>query len=461
MDHFEAAEVAFHERRFHEAERLYRIAVSQAPPPATHLHARLFQAALAIRPEKAWPEKEAWLRAVAAEQDWHALVETLSDPRRPFEHELRAEALHQLGRPAQASHSAAAHVEALIAIGAFAAARRHNETWRQRFPRAVRWRFHAVTLAAHFADGEALSAHVHELVAMLRAEGVRPEDAGTTPRAVLLQTLVELLEPYAVENGTTALLAQYVRLHLLLEAGSHFTQTDWKKLTELVIWRDGWRHLRLALESARAHGEVELERQIRGELRRRPNYSPVKFTAHHPGLRMRSSGIAPSEKAEALAPVLSDETVEWAPSLPFAEPTEETREDIEVGESVIRHLRLSPPPPSALPDLVMTYQVMNLGRVVDWLLAHGRGEELTPDTQRRLSYLAVMRAVEKREHHLALALLEEMLGSAELGLDEYHELKYAQGAVWLALGDHASARAAFDEVERLAPGYRRLRERPL
>ena len=55
--------------------------------------------------------------------------------------------------------------------------------------------------------------------------------------------------------------------------------------------------------------------------------------------------------------------------------------------------------------------------------------------------------------------LNKVLLIGNLGMDP--ELKYAQGAVWLALGDHASARAAFDEVERLAPGYRRLRERPL
>lgn len=461
MDYLESAQHAFQARQFLEAERFYLQALkSLDPSQAEPVLARLFEIAKALRPQSSHRELESWLRSLASAERWDEIIALAPENYpRGFVHELRAESFFKKGLYGQARSSSFAHGTALQEKFAYPALLKFSRLYQARFPHTIAFKFQEVSALVALNLVVELDRRVAELVNDLIQHWGRWEDVDSTSRVQLLDTLVITLSNPTRSVGRISLLAHYAKLTLINQSGGQYMAEDWKRLVEVMIHQAGWNEWALAMESAISQGEEELAHYIKSQVRRQKNFSYVKWTQGRPSIKQWwGSPIGETDSAtsenfdyEDVGPV----TLDPAQSAGHFQH----EDDALAEESAIRHLRLSPPTNEMIPDLIVTYLMMEFGRVVDWLIDFALDSHDQNQLHKKVRYLAAMRAIAKGNHHRALAFLVEMTGDPAITLEELQELKYAQGAVWKLLGNEKMSRDLFAEVERIAPGYRRLRER--
>jgi tetratricopeptide (TPR) repeat protein len=462
MDYLESAQHAFQARQFLEAERFYKQALkSLDPKQAEPVLSRLYEIAKNLRPDNSHREFEHWLRALANFNRWEdVLMHTPETSKHGFTYELRAEALFRRGQYGVSRTVAFAHGALLQDKNSYPALLQFSRLYQERFPHTLAFKFQEISALLALNAVDALEPRVSLLIRDIVRSWGRWEDVTRTTRVELLDTLAETLSHPGRPSGRIVLLVHQTKLTLLNLSGGQFRPEDWKRLVEILIYRAGWSEYALALECALSQNDDELAVLIREHVRSLQGFSYVKLSQGRPAIRRWWKG----SQVQALSRVPSEEeefedsqSVVYIPQRPATQVSFEDEGATE--ENAIRHLRLSPPSGEMIPDLIVTYLMMEFGRVVDWLVdfALSCGDE--NHLHKKVRYLGAMRAIRSGEHHRALAFLSQMTIDPAMTIEELQEIKYAQGAVWKLLGNEEMARALFAEVERIAPGYRRLRER--
>ena len=228
--------------------------------------------------------------------------------------------------------------------------------------------------------------------------------------------------------------------------------------------------MKLGLQLAILSQDEVLLGELHAQVVTKKGFSFVKFTKNDPQMKrwLLKRGHGKEKETLMVKEVEAIESIDDLESISESKKSnvsdrseaEELNEEEKVAEkNAIKQLSIISPPLDLVPDLIVTYEMLGFGRVVDWLIENYRDCEDFPRLQRKIQYLSVMRDIKKKNYHYALATLEEMLGSKDVSLDELKELKYAQGAIYKALGDQDKSSSAFSEVEKIHPGYRKIRER--
>lgn len=475
MDDFELGQKALEMRQFHDAELFFTAALSSSTQ-IEKIHENLFACAMNLRPQEVWRELQVWVETRRARNDWAGMLELLKAHRQyvPQAHlgfvwESEAEAHFQLGHYQESRSSSSAHLEHLLRKKILPSLQRFIPIYRARFPHSFFFAWQELSAYGIAHDVENLIKCTNQLMESPKGRSAEWDDAGKKGSPKVLRALHEILDGLEITNGDFLLLKHRVYLTSALAVGTQFSKADWKKLVELIVHHGDWNNLRLTLEAAITQTDESLAKEVHQQILKKRGFSFVKFTQGYPLLKrwLLDNGHM---RVEVDNTALGVEPIDWkqASGASTSEVKESQRsigaewlEDEEsegAQDNAIAQWRLSPPPPEILPDIIVAYRMLGFGKVVDWLLLTSGYPDTSSVLGKKIAYLTVLRAMERREFYHALALLEDLLGTSELGFDEIKEFKYAQAAAWSALGDKAKSKKLFAEVEQLSPGYRKARE---
>lgn len=479
MNHYEQGLRAYEARRFHEALIHFEKVSSDGPSEElTKTAEYIYACAKVTAPEKSWRYLRILVRRLRDEKRWHDVLAILEreescvpELHKDFLLGLRADAFFHGGELERSRLAAIAHVDLLLKKKVYHRLIEAAQTYEARFPYVLYFMFLEFEAHLALADYEKTNAVIGRIVKSCRRRWPKLEDAEHATKAGLLETLLSALQAEELASGEAVLQAHYLALELCLLTQRTPAKEDWKKALELIVFADSWTHLKCVLELALMAGEAEIAQHAYQRLKAKKGYSFVKLTRHDPHLKKWILGAPESDVSAA-----PEEPLVTAADLQLDTPQGEAdgsqalggplvdfddEQEVKAIElNAIKQLELHEISPDLALDLVVTYQTLGFHRVVDWILVRAQTFEGLPhETQRKFQYLRVIHAIGKNQTYLALTVLEEMLGSPDLGLDEFKELKYAQGNIYLRLGDAASARRCFGEVHKLDPGYRQLAER--
>lgn len=478
MDHFQLGRVAFEARQFTEAEsHLKRAEAAVTPEELLELRELQFSCAKILRPETCWVELKILMRLCSEKKSPDELINFLQqaesylpEKQKSLFFELQAQSYYQKGVLARSREFALKHVEYLLTkklSAHLSIASTKYEAW---FPQSFYFsymRFQSYVLLEDVSSATQQFAHIGKL---LQRKWAKIEDKKENSKYSVLSAVAECTKALDAMNGEAVLLSHKATLNALLHSDLPLAKEDWKKTVELVIRDENWENLKLCLEIAIKTGNKDIALETYASLKRKRGFSFVKLTRHDTGLKewlLENAGVRQSRHGEDVhAETISADDLKLSDSTPFKDQDDLPREQNEDSEELkavemnaIRQLALHEPGIELLPDLLVAYRTMGFHRVVGWLLQSYALDDLGADLKRKIQYFKVLHAMDMKENYLGLALIEEMLGDVDLAMDEFKELKYAQGCLYMILSRFADARQSFQSVQKVDPGYRQIRER--
>lgn len=476
MDYYQLGKTALEARQFFEAESNFRRAIKQVSEDKfEEIYEAIYVCAKSIRPDYAWKEFEPWIREKEKKHLWGEILECISIHEEfiPINHceclhELKVKAYLSLGQISNSKISASSHLEYLLKKKNIPRYIEFSERYKDIFSHTLIFYFHSVMASSLTQDIERVGEKIKTIFHLMNNRWNQLEDVTPTSKSTLLNELCESLEVFDRKNGTAAMLQHYCHLEKLNGSKQELKPEDWKKLVELIIYNPSWRHIKLGLNLAIKSNDEELIKEFHLHLTSKKGFSFVKFTKND--LLMKKWLLSRGHLKEHETLISSSELngydedqVSYTEAIPEKENEigiEELNDEEKVAErNAIKQISLVSPPLDIVPDLIITYKMLGFGKVVDWLIKNYRNCEDYPRIQRKIQYLSVLRDIKLKNYHFALATLEEMLGSKDMNLEELKELRYAQGAIHKSIGNKDLSNQAFLEVEKMHPGYRKLRER--
>lgn len=479
MNHYEQGLRAYEARRFQEALiHFEKVSSDISAEEITKIGEYLYACSKVVTPEKSWRYLRTLCEKIRDAKRWHDLLEILNreetsvpELHKDFLLKLKADAFFHNGELESSRLAAIAHVDLLLKKKIYHRLIEATQIYQARFPYVLYFMFLEFEAHLALADYEKTKLLIGRIVKSCKRRWPKLEDAEHATKAGLIETLLSALQAEELVSGEAVIQAHYLSLELCLLTRRIPEKEDWKKALEMVVFDDSWMNLKCILEVAIMANEDEIAHVIFQRIKAKKGYSFVKLTRHDPPLKKWILGSREEEvhqkthesllTAEDLR--LEDSTGDSKPLQRFDENRfdfEDEQESRAIELNAIKQLELHEISPDLALDLVVTYQTMGFCRVVEWILNRAeKFEDLPQDMRRKFQYLRVINAIGKNQTYLALSVLEEMLGSPDLSIDEFKELKYAQGNIYLRIGDANSARSSFGEVQRLDPGYRQLAER--
>jgi hypothetical protein len=475
MDHFQLGRAAFEARQFAEADTHFKRAAS-ASVDGELAALREFQylCAKVLRPTSCWREFYVFAQLRAQHSSPSELLELLhaEEIHVPSLHkavfyELQAQALFLLGALSRSREIAKLHVELLLEkklTPHLLASTRKYESW---FPQSVYFQFVHLQALVLLEDIAAAGTQFRSICKTVQRRWRKIEDKTEDTKTSLLLATAESANGLDRLNGEATILHHKALLQSYVASETKLAKEDWKKLAELIVHEDSWDNLKLVLELAILQDEKAIALECYNALKRKRGFSFVKLTKNSEHLRvwlLAHANVRPVLSSEGQASSgISSEDLELEGSTAPTESAQQEPEDNPelraVELNTIKQLGILGPGPELVPDLLVAYRTMGFHRVVSWLLQVHSMTVLDGELRRKIQYFKVLHAVDRSETYLALAQIEEMLGDEQLGLDEYKELKYAQGCLLMTVKRFAEARAAFAAVAKVDPTYRQTRER--
>ncbi len=477
MDHFRLGLAAFEARQFVEADfHLNGASANIASDDLQSFFHLRYRCAKILRPASCWREFSAYCRCLAKHSQWDQLLSEIANEESllsaghlGFVHELRAQAYFSKGALFEARQHAIKHVEYLQhkKLSAQLAQFAHiYQTWNRR---SLYFLFAKLQAATLVDDVAAAQEHFMELMKGVTRRWSKMDDKKEGSKASLLEAALECIKLMETSDARAVLLGHQALLYLRLVQQTRLAKDEWKKLVELIVDEDSWSHLKLALELAIQNDAQEMALETYAALKRKKGFSFVKLTKYDPALKQwllthaNQKTVTGTPEPASVTLTAEDLQLTEAPlkrSWQFSpEDPLEDEETRAIELNAINQLRLHDPPLELWPDLLVAYQTMRFHRVVNWLLEQSLLKTLPAELNKKISYFRLIHTIEQGDHHLALALLQEMLGATGNTLEEFKELMYAQGTVYLRLGQLAAAKKSLREVAKLDPEYRQLRER--
>ena len=475
MDHFQLGRAAFEARQFAEADtHLKRAELALATQELSALRELQYRCAKILRPETCGREFYAVARLYAEENSpdkvlkfFEAENEIISSQQKGFFYEIQATANYRKGDLNQSRQFATSHVEHLLkkklSTHLLTSAKKY-EKW---FPQSVYFKFIHLQALLLLEDVMSASAQFHTICKTVQRRWAKIEDKTETSKTSLFLAMAESAKTLDGLNGEATILNHRALLQSYLVSEKKLGKDDWKKVAELVVHEDSWGNLKLTLELAILNEEKLIALEAYAALKRKRGFSFVKLTKHGASFKdwlLTHAGARPvwANGSEAVDKISAEDLKLEGISLP-AQGAQWVNEDSEELRSIelnaIKQLDFHCPGVELLPDLLVAYRTMGFHRVVSWLLQRHSFEGMRGDLKRKIQYLKVIHAVDMSETYLGLALIEEMLGDEELTIDEYKELKYAQGCLFMNLKRNSEARESFMSVAKVDPVYRQTRER--
>jgi len=464
MDYFQRAVAAFEARRFLEADA----ALKMVPKPDSladqqnWFELRL-ECARILRPTTWWHEQQEFLRWLSAHKTAEDLISYFATfvqvhPEQSIQvfHEFLCEAHYQRGEIAKACEHAEEHIAYLLRKRLTPRLLSASQKYSKIFPESMYFNF------AHF-QALLLTGNGEGALGQLKAVLKAAKHLSPSHRASLLSGLEEALSGTDEIAGDKFQLTHLLRLNTVLVRHQEMTKEDWKKVAELIIHDDSWFNLKLAIELAIATGDTELAKSIHDYMKTKRGYSFVKLTRED---RYLKAYLLPA-KAAAEAEVSNG----WESLPTSAEQVVSVVSDVLLHENVthdedkllelgmIKQLDMLAIHDSQVPDLIMSYRELGFNRVVQWLFNKFEATVRDKKTREKIFYLRVLHALELKEYSLGLSYLSEMLGSSEMDLESYKELKYIESSLYAGLGDTRNAKRSLEAVAKIDPNYRRTRER--
>jgi hypothetical protein len=475
MDHFQLGRAAFEARQFAEADTQFKRAESAlAPEELTALRKFQYQCAKILRPESCWREFYVFALLYADEYSpdevlkfLEAEMEIIPSLQKGILFELQSSAYFKKGALTQSREFATRHVEHLLAkklsTHLLTSAKRY-EKW---FPQSVYFQFIHLQALLALENVVSASKQFHAICKTVQRKWAKIEDKNENSKTSLLLAMAESVRALDGLNGEATILFHKALLQSYLVSDKKLAKEDWKKVAELVVHEDSWGNLKLALELAILNGEKPVALAAYSALKRKRGFSFVKLTKYDASFKewlLTHAGVRPLQttESESVEPI-SAEDLKLGDSSPPAQGAlweNEVNEEIRAVElNAIKQLELHGPGVELLPDLLVAYRTMGFHRVVSWLLQRYSLGDMRPELKRKIQYFKVIHALDMSEGYLGLAFVEEMLGDEQLTMDEYKELKYAQGCLFMSLKRHSEARQSFMAVTKVDPAYRQTRER--
>mgnify|MGYP001027561129 CR=1 FL=1 len=478
MDHFQLGRVAFEARQFTEAEgHLKRAEPTVTPEEFLELRELQFSCAKILRPETSWVELKVLLSLHAEKDAPDVLLDFLHRHESHFPatqkslfFELHAQAYFQKGELSRSREYATFHVEYLLTkklSAHLATVSAKYEAW---FPQSFYFSYMHYQAYILHEDVSSATLQLSRLSKLIQRKWAKIEDKKENSKHSVLASVADCTRGLEFTNGESVLLSHRAHLNALLQGPDALQKEDWKKVVELVIHDANWDNLKLCLEIAIKCEAKEIALETYACLKRKRGFSFVKLTRHdsplkewlldNAGVRQsRPGGDSPAERISEEDLKLTDSIKDADQGIGLPAENEDSEELKAVEMNAIRQLSLHGPGIELLPDLLVAYRTMGFHRVVNWLLQSFSLEGVGVDLRRKIQYFKVLHAVDMKENYLGLALIEEMLGDVDLAMDEFKELKYAQGCLYMGLARFAEARQSFQSVQKVDPGYRQIRER--
>ncbi len=475
MDHFQLGRAAFEARQFAEADTHFKRAESAlASDELTALRELQYQCAKILRPESCWRELYVVARLYADKDSADVVLKFLEAQegvipklQKGIFYELLASAYFKKGALTQSREFATRHVEHLLSKKLSTHLLSSSKRYEKWFPQSVYFQFIHLQALLVLEDVVSASAQFQAICKTVQRKWGKIEDKTENSKASLLLAAAESARALDGLNGEATILNHKALLQNYLVSEKKLAKEDWKKLAELVVHADSWENLKLALELAILNGDKAIALAAYSALKRKRGFSFVKLTKHDASFKdwlLTHAGVRPvrsteSESVKALSP--DDLRLEGSSHpTPGAQWENEDSEELRAVElNAIKQLELHGPGVELLPDLLVAYRTMGFHRVVSWLLQRYSLDDMRGELKRKIQYFKVIHAVDMSEGYLGLALVEEMLGDEQLTMDEYVELKYAQGCLFMGLKRRTDARKSFMAVAKVDPTYRQTRER--
>lgn len=477
MDHFQLGRAAFEARQFAQADIHFNRAEVTTLEEQLVLRELQFNCAKILRPESSWRELQRWAVLFEEKKSPDEVLELLENTQasipsvqKNFFHEMRATAFFKKGELAQSKTAAIQHVEHLLAKKLsphLVIAASKYEKW---FPQSILFQFVHLQALLLLEDVAKATEQYKKICKTLERRWSKIEDKKEESKGSVLQATAETMKELDSQNGEATILIHKALLQSRLDSSTPLTKEEWKKAAEIIVHESSWSNLKLILEIALHGQDTVLALESYAALKRKPGFSFVKLTKHHPALKewlLNHAGARPARSIEEeVQPTLSAEDLKLESALAKQEDPKKFPQDNEDSEELraielnaIKQLDFHGPGLELLPDLLVAYRTMGFHRVVSWLLEKYKIEDMAGDLRRKVLYFKVIHAVDMHESYLGLALIEEMLGDEQLRIDEYKELKYVQGCLYMGLGRSAEAQKSFQTVTKIDPVYRQTRER--
>lgn len=371
------------------------------------------------------------------------------------------ESLFHSGKHAEAASAAREHIEFLVSKKLYQHWQTEIERYQSYFKNYVF--FHVMALQLYIATDDITSADKkwHEIVALVEEKFNKLEDTKNVEKREILARCNELMSQIEVNSINASMLSHKSHLILKKYETSTMASAEWKKLVELVVYDASWFHLKLVLDLSLDRSEEIFTETLR-LMKTKKGFNLIKLTRFDKKLKDRLIGkravSIPDEASGLSDDDLRLEEPRYVKDIikTIANESEELRC---VEDDIIKNIAFQEMDEKSILDLITTFIQFEFLRVAKFLIKRSKEIQLTKKDNRKIDYLKIIVSTRMGDFHLALAELSELIGQEEVQLDEYTELRYLEAALFEQIGEKEKALRSYQEVKKVDPDYRRLKER--
>ncbi|MBY0516178.1 MAG: hypothetical protein K2P81_04680 [Bacteriovoracaceae bacterium] len=476
MNHYELGKAAYEARQFLEADAHFaRVDITTQAEVRDHYFLMLVECAKILREESCWREIRKYSDHLFNNKMWKELVEFLQlnqkyipEINKSFYFEHLSAAAFERGEVHTSKTIAIKELSLLVEKKLTHKLLNQSSLYKQRFPHSLFFQIvflQACVILENIAEAEKSYIKILEDI---NRKWIKIDDLAETSKIEILETINNVMSTLDTSNGESVLVNHFCHLQRKLLTTEGIPKEDWKKLIEVIVNDQSFKNLKLCLEVALMTNEVEILNECFSQIKKKKGYSFVKLTRYDSNLKKWALEKGGERKHQAEE--FNDKVVLSEDDLKLLEPiTQDEKSDLvseddrdeykSVESNMIKQLELLSPNITQLPDLLVTYKMMGLNRVVGWLLNKFDTQEIDSESYKKIKYFQVIHSLDMGQKHLALAFIEEMLGRKDLTIDEFKELKYVEGSLYLKLGRKADGKNTLRIVEEMDPSYRLVRER--
>jgi hypothetical protein len=382
-------------------------------------------------------------------------------PMKSYLYHYLVESLFRSGRQSEAASKAREHIEFLVSKKLYHHWQFEIDRYQSYFKNYLFFYVMALQLSVATDDITSADKKWDEIVGLVEKKFNKLEDTKDVEKRELIARCNELISQIEVNGVGAAMLSHKSHLNLKKYETSILFSADWKKLVELVVYDASWLHLKLVLDLSFDRSE-EIFQETLKLMKKKTGFNLIKLTRFDKRLKdklivKRAAAIS----QEALG--LSEDDLRLD-ELKYVEEIKHTianeSEELNgVEDDLIKNLAFQAVDEKSILDLITTFIQLDFFRVAKFLIKRSKEIQLEKDNFRKIEYLKIIVSTRTGDYHLALAELSELIGQADVQLEEYTELRYLEAALFEHVGDNQRALQSYHEVKKVDPNYRRLKER--
>ena len=467
MDYLELARKALELRQFLEADTYIKKINDEALLGSRDFLELKFLVSKNLKTSDYHQAQENLLSFLKSKQDYQRINELclahLESGQKIFSYiyQYQVESLYSLGQISKAALQAKLHIEFLLKNKLYQKWELEVEKYEMYFKNYIFFKLMALQLFIIQEDEKKALEKWRSIVRCIDERFAKLEDVRELSKSEILKRSYEMINQMDGSTSEIAMLSNQALLYTFRNDQNPLEPHEWKKLVELIVHDRSWFNLKLCLNISMKRDSKIFDETIK-YMKNLKGFNLIKLTRFDSELKKRvlvkrdqyTSSENPSLSMDDL---VLDEPIQTDRNRYKIKIEDEEIADVE--ENFIRRFYFEEIAGESYVDLITTFIQLNFYKVASFLIERAEEKELLGKEMRKVKYLKITVSMEQGEFYLALAELSMLLGSKEIELDEYIELRYLEGCLYEKVGDTVNALVSFREVERNSSEYRRLKER--